>query len=457
MNNVIRRIVLFLFLFSFLIGAGSPVPAEAAQKPGACSLRLTATPSSTSIPLGGELTYSYSLKNVGLGTCFGAGVSLYYAENEEYVSSNPSPSASDYYWSIGNLKRGKTFVFSVNMKNVFGGEQMLGEACAAANNTGDACVSTPVNLSASSSTATNIQAWIYPGQPACNAANEYSDGRQIDTLKPEYYTVQSTGALRQLTASADGCNGYSADNAADIKAHSSKQFVTVSGSIANVRKLLSSTTLRSAAIGTLTDFTVATGFTGVELDWEGFGDWTATDYANYKNFVAALQTSLHAQGKFLMIDAPAISDAQYQSYFLFKYEDFADIDYVAIMAYDYQYDYGVGQPVAPQDWVEDIINWAKARLETDKIIIGIANYGYHGQVGSYNISIDTYAQSSAYSGFSSRELNAEGEEVWTSGTTYYAVQSVSALDNRKAFIESLGIKSVSVWHLGDNPWFSNDN
>ncbi|NCT54508.1 hypothetical protein GW758_00945 [Candidatus Falkowbacteria bacterium] len=301
----------------------------------------------------------------------------------------------------------------------------------------------------------NIQAWVYPGQPACNATNEYSDGRQIDTLKPEYYTVQSTGALRQLTASSDGCNGYSASNVADIKAHSSEQFVTVSGHISNVRKLLSSTLLQSAAIKTLTDFTVSSGFTGVEIDWEGFGDWTVTDYNNYKKFIADLQTSLRAKGKFLMIDAPAISDAKYQSYFLFKYEDFVDVDYVAIMAYDYQYDYGVGQPVAPEVWVKNVVDWAKARLDVNQIIIGIANYEYHGPVGSYNVSIDTYTQSSSYNGFSTRKLNAEGEEVWTSGGTYYAAQSVAALDKRKAFIESLGIKSISVWHLGGNKWFSN--
>jgi spore germination protein YaaH len=155
-----------------------------------------------------------------------------------------------------------------------------------------------------------------------------------------------------------------------------------------------------------------------------------------------------------MIDAPAISDPTYQGYFLFKYEDFTNIDYVAIMAYDYEYDYGVGAPVAPQDWVANIINWAKARLDVNKIIIGIPAYGYHGTLGSYDINIDTYAQSASYPGFSSRTVNADGEESWIVGNTYYVDQAISGLNLKKSLIESMGIKNVSIWHLGGNQWFS---
>ncbi len=486
MNNKTKKVVFFITLVIFLMTAISVLPttAKAAKKNGQCSLELSSQASSSNISFGDSVVYNYSLKNVGTTSCSGASVSLYYADNEQYVSSSLAPRASDNYWVAGNLARGKSYSFSVTMKNIpSDSSQMFGEACASANGADDSCVSEAVNLtpvtlnneSTTVDTATtslttapivvpisepidvtnNTQAWIYPGAPACGSANEYADGRNIDTLKPEYYTVQSTGALRQLTVAADGCNAYSAANVADIKAHSNHQYVTLSGNITNFRKLLSSATLQSAAIDTLTNFTVSSGFSGVEIDWENFSAWTVTDYANYRNFVTALQNSLHAQGKFLMIDAPAISDAKYQSYFLFKYEDFVNIDYVAIMAYDYQYDYGVGQPVAPELWVKNVINWAKARLDINKIIIGVPAYGYHGELGSYSPTIDTHEQSSTYPGYSTRKLNADGEETWVLGNTYYAVQSNSTLDRKKALIESMGIKNVSVWHLGGNLWFSN--
>src|ERR1043166_8589963 len=45
----------------------------------------------------------------------------------------------------------------------------------------------------------HAQAWIYPGPPACYAASEYKDGRGIDTLKPQYYSLSPSGILIQLT------------------------------------------------------------------------------------------------------------------------------------------------------------------------------------------------------------------------------------------------------------------
>ena len=59
----------------------------------------------------------------------------------------------------------------------------------------------------------HAMAWIYPGPPACNAMNEYKDGRRIDTLKPQYYTLSPSGRLVQLTTINTGCNAYSKENA----------------------------------------------------------------------------------------------------------------------------------------------------------------------------------------------------------------------------------------------------
>jgi spore germination protein YaaH len=461
-------IITFLFLF---MAINMPV-VEAAKTNTNCSLQFVSTPSKEEILPEGQLSYQYSIKNTGSSTCVSTSVSLYYAENEKYVNSTLIPTASDYYWFIGKLAPGESFLFSVVIQNMPNdNNQMFGEACASANGAQDACVKTPVAISAGekeegqegnassvaisdSGTANFTQAWIYPGDPACNAVNEYSDGRVIDTLKPEYYQVQSDGTLRQKNLASDGCNGYSVDNVLDIKAHSTHQYATVSGDVSNVETLLSSATLQNSAINTLTNFAVSSGFTGIEIDWEGFGNWTATDYANYKKFITDLQNSLHSKGKLLMIDAPAISDSTYQGYFPFKYEDFTNIDYITIMAYDYQYDWGVGEPVAPEAWTTNIINWAKARLPIGKIIIGIPTYGYHGILGSYNITIDTYAQAVKLPGFSTRKPDSDGEETWMNGNVYYVVQATSTLDRKKDLIESMGIKNISAWHLGGNNWFT---
>ncbi len=63
-----------------------------------------------------------------------------------------------------------------------------------------------------------VMAWIYPGPPGCHAAQEYTDGRGIDTLKPQYYTLADTGVLELLTVTNSGCNAYSLANAKAYKA-----------------------------------------------------------------------------------------------------------------------------------------------------------------------------------------------------------------------------------------------
>lgn len=447
---------------------------------GVCTLTMNAIPASTTVASGGNINYNLIAKNIGNANCNEVEVTEYYPSDEKYVSSTIKPDAPSFYWNIGTLAPGQTYSLSLTTKNIPDGtSQIANTVCVSDMGTRDICVDNTIKITSSTTTpaptptpvptpvpaptpvptptptpapeqtGTSLQGWIYPGNPSCNANKEYTDGRVIDTLKVEYYQVQNNGTLRQITASSDGCNGYSVANVSDLKAHSAHQYATVSGDLANVRALLATSALQNSAITTLTNFAVSSGFTGIELDWEQFDSWSATDYSNFKKFTTNLANSLHAQGKKLAIDAPALTSAGSR----FKYEDFTHLDYVVIMAYDYQYDYGVGEPVTPEDWLSDVAKYAKTRLPVEKIVIGIPAYGYHGTIGTYNLTIDTYAQSSLMPGFSTRKINNEGEEAWTVGNTYYSAQPKSSLNRKKAILESLGIKNISVWHLGGNNWF----
>jgi len=314
-----------------------------------------------------------------------------------------------------------------------------------------------VNVQAGSSPGL-IMAWIYPGDPACNAPNEYSDGRKIDVLKPEYYTVQNDGTLLELTTANSGCNAYSAANAASIKQYSTQQFFTVSANPPGIQALVSNSTLSSTAINTLVAFTKQIGFTGVELDFEGYDEWSTQDYSNYKSFVTSLGNALHTNGEKLMLDGPPISDGEEQSYYLWKYEDFETmpVDYMVVMAYDYQYSYGAGTPVEPLSWLTNISLWMRSKIsDSSRIVIGIPSYGYHGTDGSYNITIDTYAQSQTDPGFSTATRDSSSSEMtFKHGKTDYFYQDQIAMDTKEATVFATGLSNISVWHLGGNLWFS---
>jgi len=297
--------------------------------------------------------------------------------------------------------------------------------------------------------------WIYPGPPACAAPSEIADGRSIQVVKPEYFTLHDNGVLSEITDAE--CNGYSAQNVATLKAHSTQQFATISGTIAGIMVLAQDTAASSACITTLTNFLQTTGFTGVEFDIEDFSSWSAEYYQAYKIVMGEIGAALHQSGAALMLDGPAISNETEQGYYQWRYEDFATlpVDYLVVMAYDNQYDNGAGTPVQPLAWLKNICLWMKAKLPVEKIVIGIPSYGYHGRVHSYQMSKDTYEQSERFPGFATAKRDeSSAEMMWTSNGIAYDYSDMQTLDTKLQLVMQEGISNVSVWHLGGNLWFS---
>lgn len=311
--------------------------------------------------------------------------------------------------------------------------------------------------SAAQLSAVKTMAWIYPGNPACGASTEYADGRKIDVLKSEFFTIAG-GFLTLLDSTNTRCNGYTPATIARLKQYSTEQYATVSSASVNDMETFIDTALapNSTDIEALVDFTVSNSITGIELDFEDFSSWSPTAYTSYKLFVTTLGDALHTQGKKLMIDGPAISNVAEESWFLWNYADFTTlpVDHIVVMAYDYQYDYGAGSPVAPLDWIKAVITYTSTKYPKEKITIGLPSYGYQGAKGSYRITILTNEQIRKKPGYNTaiRDVRS-GEMTWRSGSTIYFYQDALSLQQKRDTAASMGITSVSVWHLGGNLWF----
>lgn len=302
-------------------------------------------------------------------------------------------------------------------------------------------------------------AWVYPGPLACGAQREYSDGRTIDVLKPEYFTIAEDGTLRMLLATDVGCNGYSKENAASILRYSEEQYVTVSaGYIGAIRALIGNAEKTEQAIATLVQFVVDEGFTGVEIDFEDFGAWTKEDYADYLAFLTMLGEALHSNDKKLMVDVPPISSVLEQSYYVLRYEDFdpLPVDYVVLMAYDYQYDHGVGEPVTPLPWLTNILMWAKSRIsDHSRIVVGLPSYGYSGPIGSYAIRRASQESFAHVPGFATAPRDpGSGERIFEHAEYIFVYQDEESLRIKRDLVHAHGIGNISVWALGDNVWFA---
>jgi spore germination protein YaaH len=316
-----------------------------------------------------------------------------------------------------------------------------------------------------------FQTWLYPGSPGdstCTAPAEYADNRVLaGALKPEYWSVQPTGSVLLETTADGSCNTFSAANVADLKAHSAYQYPTLSGmTTADVHALVSSSAKRSKAVSQLTSLVVGNSLSGVDVDLEDYWSWSHSDFTNYKKFLAQLATSLHAHGKRLQVDAPAMTaDAAFYDY---AQVAATGVDELAIMAYDEEFDTQPGDrclPITPYDWLKQVTTYAQSKVpDPSRLVMGLPSYGYtvpdpcdlNAVTG--NIQFSAMQNSPGFSTdpavVAARRDPSSGEIRWVSGGVLYDYVDSAALTAKLKILTELGVTKVSVWSLGGgNPWF----
>ena len=304
-----------------------------------------------------------------------------------------------------------------------------------------------------------VSHWIYPGPPACTTYQELRTLGQVDEVKPEFATITADGSTSILTENEAGCNALSSTNAQFYRDISKTQFITVSGSGEGFSNLVTNPEKRTESIDTLVALARQTDMTGIELDFEGFSGWSEEDYAGYLTYLEDLGGRLRVDERQLMIDAPAIYNDGIQSVFQFRYEDIdaLPVDYIAIMAYDYQYDYGGGSPVTEDQFLVDSIDKAKSELTNweEKLVVGLPTYGYTAQEGEYRISIKTREQVFAtlnedQISQATRIPNSE-ELIYRDGSQVYVWQDQQSIQHKIDIVRDQGIYKIAIWHLGGNP------
>ncbi|MFK0296302.1 glycosyl hydrolase family 18 protein [Streptomyces sp. NPDC090442] len=316
-----------------------------------------------------------------------------------------------------------------------------------------------------------MEAWVYPGstgEATCQASAEYGDGRLRDgVLKAEYWQVGKDGSLDLQTASDLPCNGFSDANAADTKAHSAAQYVTVSAmDRPTVAALVGDPDRRTAAVAQLTRFTQRIGFTGVDIDFEDFWNWSQDDERGYESFVSELAQSLHAAGLRLQIDGPVEvrdGDSPFNYAALMK----AGADQLVIMDYGRMFNTDDGRclAISPHDWVRAGVKFAQSKVRNpDQLVIGLSSYGFTApdpcDTGKIKDSVPV-ADIRKQPGYSddpttvaARRDAGSGEVRWSDHGMLYDYTDQAGMNAKLAVLKELGVTHVSVWVLGGNPWFS---
>lgn len=331
---------------------------------------------------------------------------------------------------------------------------------------------TTTGTAAAATGAVNVQEWMYPGPKGnvtCSAPSEYADGRvQNGVLKAEYIDIDTTGSPYQLLASnaAYACNGYSAANAAAVKAHSAQQYVTVSlADLPSEEALTGSAGKRAAAVASITNFVKSIGFTGADVDFENYWSWVGNDQANYYTFLTQLASGLHAAGLKLQVEGPPDTTTGF---------DYGTVladgaDQVVMMTYDLEYQSPVGTTClafAPYSWMTDLLTGALAQIpaaQQYRFVAGLPAEAYTATGKCQNITgnqtILDMTHAPGYSSdpavIASRRDPGSGEIRWSSGGSFFDYVDRTALDAKLQLVRGLGITNISVWTLGGgNAWFS---
>lgn len=118
------------------------------------------------------------------------------------------------------------------------------------------------------------------------------------------------------------------------------------------------------------------GYIGLDIDFEYVN---AEDAGDFQNFLRRAGEKLHSAGYLLHVDlAPKTSAGQ--EGLLYEAHDYAAIgaiaDTVLLMTYEWGYTYGPPMAVAPLNKVWQVVEYGVSAIPSEKILLGLANYGY---------------------------------------------------------------------------------
>jgi spore germination protein YaaH len=181
-------------------------------------------------------------------------------------------------------------------------------------------------------------------------------------------------------ATIDACGDIGSRDDETLKQFAHDHGLTVEPSLFTVSAWLNHAILtddqaRANAIQSIVAYTEWGNYGGFDLDLEGVDP---SDRQAFSDFVADLGSALHDRGKSLTLALPPKErDTTVGWAGAYDYAALGpSADLVTIMAYEYRGPFSGPGSVAPYAWVERAAQFASQQIEPDKVLLGLAFYGY---------------------------------------------------------------------------------
>jgi len=215
---------------------------------------------------------------------------------------------------------------------------------------------------------------------------------------------------------------------------------------ANVHRIIGSPERRRKFISSILDVLDQYRMQGVNIDFEDLNERNDEPLATFQK---ELYDGIHRRGYLLTQDIPP-SNADYDLRKLQKYND-----YLVVMAYDQHFATGAAGPVAAHGWVESIVDRMTGVVPPEKLILGLAGYGYDWPSGSEGNDV-TYQEALVTAGESEGKITFDSTDYNLSYTYFDDNDSLHAVwftDAATAFNEMrtasrYGVGGYALWRLG---------
>lgn len=222
-------------------------------------------------------------------------------------------------------------------------------------------------------------------------------------------------------------------------------------------ELLKSDASRANLVRNLSATVEQKNYVGVNIDLENIPG----QHRNQLNqLMLDLRNELHHKGYLITIAVPAKqSDARTNSSLdAYDYETLGKYaDLVVIMTYDEHWFGGSPGPIASLAWTEQSLQYAAQKISKDKLLLGIAAYGYDwpdapGVSGKAVTSSDLSKLLAQYGG--QPVFDADAKETTYAYTDAQGVrhtvwiQDAASLPSKLELVDRYAIRGISIWRLG---------
>lgn len=202
----------------------------------------------------------------------------------------------------------------------------------------------------------------------------------------------------------------------------------------------------------LVDTARAEGWHGVDIDYEALPPEAGADFVD---FLRALADDLHRHDLVLSVAVPAREADDDPGTLAYSYQMIGQVaDQVRLMAYDHSWSGSEAGSVAPVAWVRSVVDYAVTRVPREKLMLGVATYGYDwvGDEGRSLTAADALALARRMDGVPLWDDAAGSmtfEYVDDAGglhTVWY--EDARSLAVKQQVAADTGLRGVAIWALG---------